>query len=265
MDLATLAGVDLGTRTIAYTDRDVILYALAVGAGVHTLDLVFEPDLRVLPTFALTLGVWAADEAGRLGGYDTSRALHGAQTLSMVAPLPPEGEITTSGRVAGVWDKGRSAVLDVVVECDYFATTYSLFLRGYGGWGGARGPSAPAGTSTVARPLCRCHTSPDQAALYRLTGDRHFLHIDPVAARTAGFARPILHGLCTLGVAARELACAVRAHPSELRELEARFAAPVLPGETFDVVGSISEPGVVSFEAKTGNTVVLAAGRARFG
>jgi acyl dehydratase len=262
MDVAALDGADLGTRLITYTDRDAILYALSVGAGVDTLDLVFERELRVLPTFALTFGVWACDEAGRLGGYDRSRALHGAQTLRVHAPLPPAGEILTAGRVTGVWDKGRSAVVDVQVESGYFTAIYSLFLRGYGGWGGPRGPSTVAPELPGASRLGGHRTSPEQAALYRLTGDREPLHIDPATARRAGFDRPILHGLCTLGIAAREVAAAAGAHPADLRELAVRFAAPVVPGDSVDVLGVVAED--VRFEARARDTVVLAAGQARF-
>ncbi len=237
MDVAALAGRQLGTRTITYDDRDVILYALSVGARATDLDLVFERDLRVLPTFALTLGVWAADEPRRLGAYEAAEALHGGQTLEMSAPLPVPGEIDLSGRVGAVWDKGASAVIEVVVECAYFAATYALFVRGHGGWGGPRGPAAQVSAAGSA-PLGRFVTTSEQAALYRLTGDRHHLHIDPDAALAAGMDRPILHGLCTLGIAARAVASQAGAHPADLRDLRARFAAPVWPGDTLALTGS---------------------------
>jgi acyl dehydratase len=262
MDLAALAGRDLGTRRIGYDDRDVILYALSVGATADQLDLVFERDLRVLPTFALTLGVWAADEPRRLGAYESAAALHGAQTLTVHEPLPPAGEIDLAGRVAGVWDKGTGAVLDVVAECRYFTATYALFVRGHGGWGGERGPAGPP-VATGDEPLGECRTTPEQAALYRLTGDRHHIHIDPDAAVAADLGRPVLHGLCTLGLAARELAGAAGAHPCDLRELHARFAYPVWPGDTFELRGA-AEGGDVSFRATVGEHAVLTAGHARF-
>ncbi len=259
MDVAALAGTDLGTRTLDYTDRDVILYALAVGATAGELDLVFERDLRVLPTFALTLGVWAADEPRRRGAYEASEALHGAQTLEMFAPLPAAGAIALSGRVGDVWDKGTNAVVDVVVECAYFRATYALVVRGHGGWGGPRGPSVAPGAPKT-EPLGSFCTSPEQAALYRLTGDRHHLHIDPAAARAAGMDQPILHGLCTLGIAAHALALSAGAHPADLRSLSARFAAPVRPGDTLDWYGSADV-----FTARVGDQTVLACGSAVFG
>jgi len=262
MDLAALAGRDLGTHRISYDDRDVMLYALATGATADQLDLVFERDLRVLPTFALTLGVWAADEPRRLGAYESAAALHGAQTLSVHEPLPPAGEIDLAGRVAGVWDKGTGAVVDVVAECEYFTATYALFIRGHGGWGGERGPAGPP-IPPGEELLGRCRTTTEQAALYRLTGDRHHIHIDPEAARGAGLGRPVLHGLCTLGLAARELATSAGAHPCDLRELHARFAYPVWPGDTFELRGGVDDGGL-SFEATVSGKAVLTSGIARF-
>ncbi len=106
-------------------------------------------------------------------------------------------------------------------------------------------------------------TSPNQAALYRLTGDLHPIHIDAETARANGFDRPILHGLCTLGIAAREVAGAAGAHPAALSSLEARLAAPVMPGDTIELAAT-AEDGVVAFEANVRGTVVIRAGRAAF-
>src|SRR5699024_7151568 len=125
-----------------YHDRDAILYALAVGASADNLDLVFEEQLRVLPTFALTLAQWAPDvlaNAGALG----DRAVHGAQTLEVRRSLPPAGEVTMNARVANVWDKDSAAVYEVEVDSEFFRAVWSLFAPGFGGFGGQRGPSRP--------------------------------------------------------------------------------------------------------------------------
>ncbi|MGI9206504.1 MAG: MaoC/PaaZ C-terminal domain-containing protein, partial [Rhodococcus sp. (in: high G+C Gram-positive bacteria)] len=115
---ATWRGAELGTRTVTYDERDAILYALAVGARATDLDLVFEDRLRVLPTFALTLAQWAPDALGSLGAFDTKTALHGSQKLDVLSPLPKSGSITMTARVGEVWDKGRAAVFEVVVESE---------------------------------------------------------------------------------------------------------------------------------------------------
>lgn len=263
--LADLAGTDLGCHTAHYDDTAAILYALTVGAAATDLDLVYERDLRVLPTYACALGLWAVEAAGRLGVYDPTRSLHASQRLVVHRPLPAAGQVEMAGRVAAVHDKGKAAMVEVEVTSPAFTATYSIFLPGLGGWGGDRGPSA-----TKPEPLQPAHrttfaTSPELAALYRLTGDRHPVHIDPDVARAGGFDRPILHGLCTLGIATRIAAGQVGAHPADLTELEARLAAPVLPGDALDVVTQEQQDGSVRFEAMVGETTVLAASRARFG
>lgn len=274
LQLDQLVGASLGSRFVQYDESDVILYALAVGAHASDLDLVFERDLRVLPTFATTLGLWANDEVAALGVFTPDAALHGAQTLEMIEPLPRTGGFEVSASVTGVWDKGRSAVVDVTATSAYFRTTYSIFLPGRGGWGGTQG----AATSTSTNPMpggagdwrgepswsTRFATSPEQAALYRLTGDRHLIHIDPGAAVSAGLPGVILHGLCTLGIAAREVSAAAGAHPADLRHVSARFAAPLLPGEVLRIYGCKPEKGEVLFTGSSDETTVLSAGHARF-
>ncbi len=264
MELASLPGASLGRRSVRYGEDDAILYALAVGAKAEQLDLIFERQLRVLPTFALTLGLWVADAVGALGAFTPDAALHGAQALQIHKPLPPSAVLDVTGEVAAVWDKGRAAIVDVAAESEYFSATYSIFLPGQGGWGGPRGSSAQTNKDPVARPSwsARFTTSPEQAAWYRLTGDRHLIHIDPESARATGLPGVILHGLCTLGIAARETAAAAGAHPADLRSLRARFAAPVVPGAPLDLLGSPQPPGTVPFTASVGGTTVLTDGLA---
>ena len=261
--LPALAGHGLGRRTTSYRDSDAILYALAVGATAGDLDLVYERNLRVLPTFALTLGLWAVEAAGRLGAYDPLRSLHAAQRLTMRSSLPPEGTVEMAGRVAAVWDKGKAAMVDIEVGCPQFTAVYSIFLPGCGGWGGERGPSAAVPERAEPDWHTEHSTDTDLAALYRLTGDRHPVHIDPETAASYGFDRPILHGLCTLGIAARAVAGAAGAHPCDLTELRARFAAPVLPGDTIRLSATAGGPEV-PFTAHVGDTAVLTGGIARF-
>ena len=262
MELKDLAGQDLGTRTIAWDAGDTILYALAVGASCDETDLVYERDLRVLPTYACALGLWAVERAGGLGAYDRNRSLHASQFLEMHAPMPRSGSIEAHGRVAGVWDKGKAAIVDIAVECEIFTARYGIFLPGRGGWGGERGPSTSS-PEWQATWRGRHATDRNRAALYRLTGDRHPIHIDIEVARANGFDRPILHGLCTLGIAARMLAEPAGAHPCELRRLEARLAAPVMPGDAIDVTAGGDGAGLL-FRAVVGETAVLTGGRAVF-
>src|SRR5699024_3128591 len=208
----------LGERTVEYTEKDAILYALSVGASHEQLDLVFEDELRVLPTFALTLCQWAPDVLANAGAFDT-RAVHGSQTLDVHQPLPRAGSIDLSARVGNVWDKGKAAVFEVIVESDYFTGTWSLFAPGFGGFSGDRGPGREAEADRGEPQEISLETFPTQAALYRLTGDLHPIHIDPKAAEGIGAPRPILHGLATLAAATLPLAAAREAHPADLVRL----------------------------------------------
>lgn len=257
-------GHDLGTRTVAYTERDAILYALAVGARADDLDLVYEQRLRVLPTFGLTLAQWAPDALGALGAFDVTTAVHGAQRLLVRGPLPRSGELTTHARVAEVWDKGSAAVFEVEVTSECFVATWSLFAPGCGGFGGDRGPSAPARAEGAGARRLSVDTHQRQAALYRLLGDRHAMHIDPAAARAAGMPRPFLHGLCGLAATTLVLAPSLGAHPAELVELEARFAAPVFPGDRLDVTALPDGYGAARFQASAEGRTALSGGLARF-
>lgn len=256
-------GRRLGDRTVAYDERDAILYALAVGAGPDRLDLVFEDGLRVLPTFALTLAQWAPDALGSAGAFDTTTAVHGAQRLEVLAPLPRSGELTLDARVGRVWDKGTAAIFDVVVECDQFRATWAIFAPGCGGFGGERGessPSLPEGEPTASLTV---PTAANQAALYRLLGDRHHMHIDPAAAQAAGQPRPFLHGLSTLASLALAVADEVGAHPADLTGLEGRFAAPVFPGDHLAVTAWTQGP-TVRFEAAADGRPAVRGGTVTF-
>ncbi|MDL4819761.1 MaoC/PaaZ C-terminal domain-containing protein [Actinomadura opuntiae] len=256
-------GRALGTRTVSYDETRPILYALAVGAHATDLDLVFEEKLRVLPTFALTLAQWAPDALGSAGAFDVRTAVHGTQRLRVLRELPRSGTVEMSAHVSNVWDKGRAAVFDVTVTSDYFEATWSLFAPGCGGFGGERGPSARPRPSTAPDLSLAVQTNPDQAALYRLLGDRHHMHIDPSAAQAAGMPRPFMHGLCTLAAVTLPLATEVGAHPADLKELEARFASPVFPGDEL-AVEAWKTDDTVTFEASVDATKVLSAAHARF-
>lgn len=264
MEVRSLPGTDLGTEEVSYDECDAILYALSVGAGADELDLVYERDLRVLPAFAITLGLWTIGAVVDLGVYDPLRSLHASQAFTLHGPLPPSATLEVTGRVDHVWDKGSAAIIDVVAECDLFTATYSIYLRELGGWGGERGPSSRPETPVGEPVRIEETTAPYQAALYRLTGDDHPLHIDPEVARANGFDRPILHGLCTLGFAARHVARALGRHPADLRQIAARFTAPAFPGDTFSTLAWPAADGNSRFETAVGDTTVLAAGTVAF-
>lgn len=265
MQLKDLPGHSLGEHVLNYDERDAILYALSVGATTQQLDLVYEETLRVLPCYAAALGLWAVEAAGKVGAYDRKRSLHAAQKIVMHSTLPTRGPIRTEGRIKAVWDKGKATLVDIEVTSDFFTASYGIFLPGIGAWGGERGPSVVTSDEQINMSWSGSFTtSEDQATLYRLTGDRHPIHIDAKVAQANGFDRPILHGLCTLGIAARVIADAVDAHPASLIELESRLAAPVMPGQTLAMRAGEARDGSLVFQTAVSETVVLTNGRAVF-
>jgi hypothetical protein len=120
IELKDLAGYSLGNKVLEYDDRDVVLYALSVGASSDELDLVYEKSLRTLPCYAAAMGLWAVEAAGELGAYDRNRSLHASQNLVMHSTLPSSGPVATEGRIEAVWDKGKAALIDIVVSSDQF-------------------------------------------------------------------------------------------------------------------------------------------------
>jgi acyl dehydratase len=260
-----------------WTASDVLLYALAVGAGqddpAGELEFTTENsdgvELRVLPSFACMLGFGGG--SGLLGEIDMTAVLHGEQAFELHQPLPAAGTARTVGTVAGIYDKGQAAV--VVTESvsadaatgEVLATARNtIFIRGAGGFGGDRGPAPDWAAPERAPDFSRSAAIPaDQALLYRLTGDRNPLHSDPVFAARAGFSRPILHGMCTYGYTARILlheACGSRVE--RFKAMSGRFASPVYPGDTITVEGWADGPAVY-FRTRANGSVVIDHGTLR--
>jgi acyl dehydratase len=231
-----------------YDPRDAILYALGVGAGlsreIDETHFLFERQLQVLPTMALVLGTpgfWPIDPAS---GLDWPQILHGEQRLKLFAPLDPAGTLIGETAVTDMADKGptKAAIVRTVKHLKtpggmlVAEATETWLVRGAGGFGGPRDlPGDPLPPTPQRNPDFEIilPTSLAQAATYRLSGDRNPLHIDQATALEAGFDRPILHGLSTMGLAARALIHACCAGKAEsLREIALRFTAPVFPGET---------------------------------
>ncbi len=257
----------------SWTSKDCLLYSLGVGAGTDELAFSTEKNQRVLPTFAVIVGGGGIPFAA-IGKFNPAMLVHGEQSIEVFGPIPTEGTVRSTGRIANVWDKRSGAV--VVMESDSvdavtgeprFRTRMAAFIRGEGGFGGERGPSGPRNEppKRAADLEIRYATRPDQALLYRLSGDRNPLHSDPEFAKLAGFEKPILHGLCSYGFTGRALLHGLcGGDPARFRSMEARFSKPVLPGDTL-TVSIWADGGEARFQTATqGGDVVIDQGRFTF-
>lgn len=233
----------------SWSEKDVMLYALGVGAATTELQFTTEnttdTPLRVLPTMAVVLGVGAHAAMSKIGSFNPAMLVHGEQAIELFDEIPTSGTVSTVGEIAGIWDKGKGAVIvieststNVASGKPLFKNTMSAFIRGEGGWGGDRGPSGARNAPSESAPdhQVSYRTRDDQALIYRLSGDRNPLHSDPSFAALGGFDRPILHGLCTYGFTGRALLQALCDNdPSRFTSIEGRFSSPVYPGEELTV------------------------------
>ena len=262
----------------SYTDAETILYALGIGMARDPLDrrelpYVYEQgsQLKTVPTLATVL----VPEMFPVGlGWDYTQILHSEQRMHLYRPLPPAGELLINKRVVDVFDRGPKLGALVLLEAEgrqanddtvLFTLGCTIVARGDGGFGGPKGKGIPPHRPPRREPdlSCDIDTREDQALLYRLTGDRNPLHADPQRAAELGFERPILHGLCTFGVACRAVLQTICEYDHTLiEEFDARFSAPVLPGDTI-TTDMWQDGNVVSFtcSVKERDAVVLRNGK----
>jgi acyl dehydratase len=249
MNIDLIRALRLASIEQKYDARDTILYALGLGYGSDPLDemelpFVYEQHLRAVPSMCNTLchpGFWLRDPAYRVNWV---KILHAEQHFEIHAPLPPTGTARGEYSVTGIEDKGaekgallhqQKVLYDAGNNCKLATVRSTLFLRGDGGegsFGQEVASAAPLPERTPDRVL-EIPTTARTALVYRLSGDWNPLHADPSTARKAGFDRPILQGLCTLGIACRAILRAYAHHdPACMRSMFVRFSSPFFPGET---------------------------------
>jgi len=260
----------------SYTEKDIILYNLGIGATEKDLQWTYEgdEDFSALPTFGVIPPFHASGgiPLDWLPNYSPTKLLHGEQYLSIKAPIPTSAELVNEARLMEVLDKGKAAAVTSIVHTKdkktgtvIFETISTVFIRGAGGFGGKRdgsdrGAATAANTPPKRKPdaIVEEKTIPQQAALYRLSGDPNPLHILPEFAAMGGFERPILHGLCSFGIAGKHVLKTFGPY----KDIKARFAGVVYPGETL-VTEMWKEGDKVIFATKTkerGSVVLAAAG-----
>jgi acyl dehydratase len=252
IDIERVVGAELLELRTSWTPDDVILYHLGLGAGTSPIDAgelsyLYEGGLKVLPSYGVVPVLPALTDMLALRGMDVDLAtlLHGEQDLEIHAELPAAAEVSTAARVTDVFDKGRAAlvVLETVTTTTdtrprrLFTNRFRAFIRGEGGFGGDTGPSETLDPPAREPDHVTEHsTLPQQALLYRLSGDKNPIHADPAFARRGGFDRPILHGLCSYGIACKAVVDAVLdGKVGRVARFRARFAGVVFPGETIVV------------------------------
>jgi len=271
----------------SWSSKDGLIYAVGVGAGQDPTDPADLPfttensggvDQRILPTFVVTLpnigGTFAS-----IGSFNPAMLVHGEERIVLHGELPTSGTVSTVAEITAIWDKGKGAVVEITsrstltagngaVGEPLFDVVMTAFIRGEGGWGGERGPSGPQNVPPDRDPDHRVEltTRPEQALVYRLSGDRNPLHSDPSFAAMAGFDRPILHGLCTYGFTGRALLHELcGSDPARFTSMAGRFSSPVMPGETLTVEMWRTGDGEAVFRTLASeDRVVLDAGLATF-
>lgn len=248
---------------ISYSDKDSILYGLGVGLGNDPMDMdelkyVYENGQIALPSMATNFQYHSSLLMS--ANLNFIMVVHGEQKLSIINPIPVSGEFVADMKVINCFDKGASKGAIVEVEttvklksdgteiCKLISTT---FARGDGGFGGPESPPQkvyePEGTPDIVDEIT---TKPDQALIFRLSGDYNPLHSDPNFAKAAGFPKPILHGLCTYGVACRSIVkTACDKDVKKLKSFNCRFSSPVFPGETI-VTEMWKNGNIINFQSK---------------
>lgn len=257
LDLSTI-GYTTKPHALKFDWRTLATYTLGIGAKRDELAYLYENTkggMKVYPTFAVVPAHGPVVEMLVKTGGNMAMVVHGGQTVRAHGPIPMDGTLETTGTIKGMYDLKKFG--QVVLETNttlggkpLFDTTWSIIFRGEGGFGGARPPNedepsvpkdrAPDWTFEEA-------TSPEQALLYRISGDVNPLHADPEFAAAVGFAQgPILHGLCTYGFAARAIVKhAAGGDASKLTSFSAQFRKPVWPGDTLVTQGYSLEGGRV--------------------
>jgi acyl dehydratase len=263
-----LVGVEFEPVSVSWNEKDTMLYALGVGAKpAAELDFLYEGrGPLVLPTYAVIPGMRALGNISQAVKLKVQRLLHGEQGVELLRPLPAKAEIVLNSRISEVWDKGKAGVIGVTAEGSdadgpLFRTHATLFYLGGGGFGGEPGPSTKNKNIAPAREpdvVIEYQTTEEQGALYRLSGDRVALHIDPEFAHKAGYDKPFVHGLCTYGFVGRAiLAGLCGGDPSRFKSITGRFAERVQFEEKIITKMWVTSPGQAIVQAENQDGVVV--------
>lgn len=241
-----------------------VLYGLGIGARRDELKFLYEGlGPEVYPTFAVVPAYPALVPLVEKAKADMRQVVHFSQVIRLKGTIPSAARLKTVAKLVGIYDLKRLSQVCFATETTLdgssdvlFETEWTLVVRDTGGFGGPRppkwpGPKVPDGAS----PDFEVSDSvgPEQALLYRLSGDLNPLHADPKFAEEVGFPEgPILHGLATYGYLGRALLQgALKGNPKRLRVLGVQFKKPVWPGDTFTTRGYSVDSGIIALHATT--------------
>ncbi|MGZ3597979.1 MAG: MaoC/PaaZ C-terminal domain-containing protein, partial [Syntrophales bacterium] len=261
-------GKKIGPLTKEYTWKDVVLYALGIGAGFHEIDYVYEKRLKVIPTFSIAMIFDFFREVAAASHINIAGVLHVGQDIIFHNPIPSSGTMITEGMITNYYDKGTKGAL-VVAQSEtshsaakkLFTSVVTLFGRLDGGFGGKNAPHEILDFPDREPDfVIEATPSPDQPLLYRLSGDTFGLHVDAEFAKMVGFEKPIMHGLCTYGFACRALMTSLTpSKPEHVRRLACRFFQALYPGEPIKTLVWRTNEGMAvwrTINAITGDVVI---------
>jgi 3-hydroxyacyl-CoA dehydrogenase/3a,7a,12a-trihydroxy-5b-cholest-24-enoyl-CoA hydratase len=248
-----------GPYEFTYNDRDLIIYALGIGFTRENLEYVYEgaKDFKAFPTYGVIFPSNAAGEAFLSTKANFAMVVHGEQALQIHNPLPRSATVLTTAVIEGIYDKGSGALIVMRFDsrdkngASLCSNWVGVFVRGAGGFGGAAQPKKDVPAVPQRNPdfVFDAHTDVNQAALYRMSGDRNPLHIDPAVAKAVGFKEPILHGLCTYGVVCGRFVKEIfQGDAAKLKSYSARFSSPVTPGDSLQTKVWQSRPNLFLLE-----------------
>ncbi len=264
-----MVGIEFDATEVSWDEKDVMLYALGVGCRPSgELDFLYESrGPMVLPTYAVIPGMRAMGAIGKVVKLPIARMLHGEQGIQLHRAIPATGKFLMKSRISEIWDKGKAGVLGVTADFEdddgpVFSTRSTLFWIGGGGFGGEKGPSTRDLNAPPERDpdhLVSYQTVEEQGAIYRLSGDRVALHIDPEFARAAGYEKPFMHGLCTYGFVGRAILHTLcGSNPERFKGMSGRFADRVEFED--EIVVKIWDEGggnaIIQAENQEGNVVL---------
>jgi acyl dehydratase len=270
MVVLDLVGKKYGPIPFEYTWKNVVIYALGIGAQTEELPFVYEnaqDGLKVFPSFATVMGVHLFAQLFDDVKADLSRFIHGDEAIRLYREIPSDGKVFVEGEITNVYDKGKGALINwrmkVMTEGNepLADVENGIFYVGAGGFGGDPGSKIEVVKPPEGVPpnfSASYYIPENQAALYRLNGDLNPLHVDPDFAKMGGFPRPILHGLCTYGYAVRAIihgAC--NGDVARFKEFRARFSGVVYPGDTLVTDGWMDKGGRYLIRSRTERGVVL--------